>query len=48
MQGLEEDASKVEMRIGNAKNCGTEETNTCSQHVGTVEDGIEDRVPHDY
>ena len=34
MQGLEGDASKVEMRNGEASNCGTEWRNTHSQCVG--------------
>ena len=34
MQGLEEDASKVEIRNGNVSNHGTEQRNVCSQHVG--------------
>ena len=34
MQGLEEDASEVEVRNGDLSNCGTEWQNTYSQYVG--------------
>ena len=48
MQGLEEDASEVEVRNGDASNCRTEWRNVYSQRGGRVEDGIDDKVPHNY
>ena len=51
MQGLEEDASELEVRNGDVSNHGIEQRNAHSQHGVRGRrwlEGIEDKAPHNY
>ena len=47
MQGLEEDASEVEVGKGDANNCRTEQRTLILNMWVEEEDGVEDKAPHD-